>query len=86
MNRINSYSCLIRRCLRQDLMAQVEDMALGIPGIIHEFLYSFFQFIFWEKQGNGVKVSLDRMIADPLYRLTDIDSPVKAKYICTGCF
>jgi hypothetical protein len=87
MHCINKDFCLRRRSKLVDTVSKVADMAAGIAGSGKKFCHPLPELLFRQQQGRGIKVPLHRDIRPNLFnRLGNINPPVKAKDICTGCF
>ena len=78
MDRVNGYFRLFRWGELMNAVAEVEDMAMGILGILKQPADSCPQLVLGQEQGKGVEVALDRLFPDLFDRFADGNAPIEA--------
>src|ERR1035438_383634 len=75
----------VHRCLRQNAMAQIEDMARARPGALQNLMNSHFQLGQRREQNRWIQIALHSgAIADVHPSLVDVDAPIHAHHVATS--
>ena len=81
------YSCLDIpfRCVLQDAMTHVEDVAGATFGPTQDIMDTFFHFGDGSKQGNRVEITLyGSVVADSTPALIERDTPIQADHVAAS--